>query len=175
MVRVELPPGQVHVGLVDQPALVGLQPEPLRKGVVGIGKAGGPVRLAAIGEGDAVLVEELAGGGVEADDRLVRIDQISVGGPVATAAEAVQEPERPVGLERLGAEDLAEQALGPALGPELLTGVGDAPPGSGPRLRTGRIRRLWRRTGTYANAARTTQTSARAAAAAPIIRPPPVG
>ena len=91
-----------------------------------------------------MLVEELAGRGVEADDRLVRVDQVAVGRlAVALGPEAVEEPERLVRLESVGAEHVAEELLGPALGAQLLDPGREASGrGRGFGAGFGRIRRL---------------------------------
>ena len=61
LLGVDLAPGQVHVGLADQPPLVGGQRHPLGEHVVGVGQPGAAVGPRVVRERDAVLVEQLAG------------------------------------------------------------------------------------------------------------------
>ena len=78
LLGVELAPGDVHVGHRDQLALPGPQRHPLGEHVVGVGEPLPERRLGAIGEADAVLVQQLAGAGVVGDDRPVRVEQVAV-------------------------------------------------------------------------------------------------
>src|SRR2546422_740352 len=84
-VRVDLATGQMHVGVVDQAALVGRQRHPLGEHVVGVGQPRAAVGSRVVREGDAVLVEQQTAVRDEGDDRPVRIDQVGVRGTLSSA------------------------------------------------------------------------------------------
>ena len=88
--RIDLPPGQMHVGALDQPPLVAGQRHPLGQHVVGVGQARAAVGPGLVGEVDAVLVQQPARLRQVADDRLVRVDEVGV----RRAGQAVAAPRR---------------------------------------------------------------------------------
>src|SRR3954469_25251033 len=143
LLRVDLPPGQVHVRRGDQPPLVAGQRHPLREHVVGVRQAGTAVGARLVRERDAVLVEQLARLRQERDDRLVRVDQVGVrragarvvrGRPwplrrLRHRAPDADEPEvavhRPLLVVHARAQQLARPLLGAPLAPRVVRGARD--------------------------------------------------
>src|SRR6476661_7455473 len=128
---VDLTAGEMHVGRLDQAALVAGERHPLGQDVVGVGQPRAAVGPRLVGELDAVLVDQPARLGQVADDRLVGIDQVGVGragmrlaagGPVASLgalsepAPHAQEAEVAVHLPVLGVDAGAQQLAGALLG-----------------------------------------------------------
>ena len=128
---VDLAAGEVHVGVRDQPALVGGERHPLGEHIVGVGQARAAVGAREIGEGDAVLVQQRSRLGQIGDDRLVRVDQVGVGChlpafALAEAAPHAQKPQvsvhRPVALVDTRAQQRARPLLGATLPAGVITG-----------------------------------------------------
>src|SRR6185503_9873815 len=130
--RVELATDQVHVGAADHAVLVGGERHPLGEHVVGCGEPMAAAVAGEVGELDAVFAEQLPGLGHVGHDRLVRVDEVGVGG--ARAAVAVDlaprvapgyadEAEVPVHAPLLGVDAGAKQLAGALLGAALAAGV----------------------------------------------------
>jgi len=66
---VELAAERVDVGGADQLVLVGAEGHPLGEDVIGVGKPLPRLGVGAVAKADAVLAEQLAGGGVVGDQR----------------------------------------------------------------------------------------------------------
>src|SRR4051812_27552576 len=142
LLGVDLATGQVHVGLVDEMTLVAGQGHPLGQRVVGVGQARRPVGPRLVGEGHAVLGEQVARLRQVGDDRLVRVDEVRVrragaGGLRAALLRSggqrtpdADEPELAVHVPLLvvdaGAQELAGALLGAALAARVVDVDGHA-------------------------------------------------
>ena len=139
--RVELAADEVHVGAADHAILVGGERHPLGEHVVGGGQAVPPAAPVRSGNSTQYSLQQLATPRDVGDDRLVRVDQVGVGGGVGGPAVGLapgvlaadpDEAEVAVHGPLLVVDARAQQLAGALLGAALAAGVVERSSSSGP-------------------------------------------